>query len=457
MNLKRSLIRVFSANFFQLLVSLIVGFILPSILSVKGYAKLKTYTLLISYIGFFHFGFVDGLFIKYGGKEYSEIDKSILKGEHHFLLILELGLTAIFLTIGLVLKNTILVLFSLSIFPAVLNSFYKNIYQAIGEFKKYSILMYINILSTLIIDMLLVMYFKNTNYVYYCFATILSNVFSVFLFEYNFVKSLYNEKTVINSGIFNNIKSGFFILLGNIIVVLLYSIDKWFVKIFLSINDFAYYSFAVSMLNIITVLVNAISITFYNYLFSNNSPDKIAVLREKLIVLGMYSSCSFFILKMIVVLFIPKYIQSLDIISIIFAIFPYMITINSLYINLYKVKKNESKYFKVVLLVLFVSIIYNSIGIWLYKNTSSIAFATLVTMITWFIYSTKDLKMNIGIKKIYLSLIFITTLFLICSNYLSWYIGLFAYILLLSFIVMIFYRNILIETMKSVKNRKLKR
>ena len=65
MNIKKAILKVFTVNFFQLISSLVVGFCVPMILSIEAYAGLKTYTLLISYIGLFHFGFIDGLFIKY--------------------------------------------------------------------------------------------------------------------------------------------------------------------------------------------------------------------------------------------------------------------------------------------------------------------------------------------------------------------------------------------------------
>ena len=90
MNLKKAVIKVFSANFLQLISSLIVGFIVPIILSIEGYANLKTYTLYISYIAFLNLGFIDGLYIKYGGKKIENIDKRILKGEHNFLFVFQL-------------------------------------------------------------------------------------------------------------------------------------------------------------------------------------------------------------------------------------------------------------------------------------------------------------------------------------------------------------------------------
>ena len=102
MNLKKSIAKVFSANVLQLISSLVIGFIVPVILSIEGYANLKTYTLYVSYIGFFHLGFIDGLYIKYGGKKINEINIGVLKGEHNFLIILEFIVSLILFLISLI-------------------------------------------------------------------------------------------------------------------------------------------------------------------------------------------------------------------------------------------------------------------------------------------------------------------------------------------------------------------
>ena len=363
MNLKKAVIKVFSANFLQLISSLIVGFIVPIILSIEGYANLKTYTLYISYIAFLNLGFIDGLYIKYGGKKIENIDKRILKGEHNFLFVFQLIVSVIVLILGIVFKNVILFLFSISILPIMMQGFFKNLYQATGNFDRYSKIMYTYTLKYMILNVLLALVFRSSDYILYCLTTFGANLISVLVFEFKFLKEYRKEKAVITKEVWNNIKVGFFILLGNLSVVALFGIDKWFVKLFLTTEDFAYYSFAVSMLNIINVLVNAISITFYNYLFENNSVEKINKLKKYLVTLGGGASLGFFALSFIVNYFIKKYIPSLDIIAVTFAVFPYMILINALYVNLYKVNKDEKKYFKVVVSMLVISIVYNLISI----------------------------------------------------------------------------------------------
>jgi len=445
MSFKKSLAKVFSVNLLQLISSLIVGFFVPAVLSIEGYASLKTYTLYMSYIGLLHLGFIDGLYIKYGGKKYEEIDKGTLKSEHIFLVVFQFIISIIFFIVSLLTKNIIIFLFSISILPYMLHTFFKNIFQATGNFEKYSKIMYIYTFTYIILNITLAILLKNDNYIIYCLTTFISNIVSVFAIEIMFLKELKGKKITIKKEILNNIKVGFFILLGNLIVIGLFGIDKWFVKLFLSTEDFAYYSFAVSMLNLINTLINAISITFYNYLFENNDEEKINRLKKYLMILGGFASTAYFALAFIVEFFIEKYVPSLEIIAITFSVFPYMILINALYINLYKVNKKEKHYFKVVLMILLISIIYNIIALILFHNTITIAIATLITLITWVIYSTKDLKKVVADKKMYIYLFGITIIFLISAHYLNWLTG--AIIYLISYIIWTFlvYKDVCID------------
>lgn len=123
MNIRNAIFKVFSANFLQLISSLIVGFFVPAILEIEAYASLKTYSLYVSYVGFLHLGFIDGMYIKYGGKNLREIDKNVLKGEHFSLIIFQLIISAFFIFLGIIKKNYIIILFSLSILPIMIQAF----------------------------------------------------------------------------------------------------------------------------------------------------------------------------------------------------------------------------------------------------------------------------------------------------------------------------------------------
>lgn len=451
MNIKKMILKVFSANFIQLISGIIVGFVVPGVLDITGYADLKTYTLYLSYIGLFHLGFIDGLYLKYGGKKYQDANKEELLGEHFFLILFQLIITIILCLISLAMNNIILLLFSFSILPYMVCSFFKYIYQSFGEFGKYSKIMYIYSITYLILNVLLAFVFRNGNYIFYCITTIIANLLSCIYFEYKFVSELKVRASITWENLNSIFKSGFVLMLGNLAVVLILGIDKWFVKICLSKEDFAYYSFAVSMLNIINTLVSAVSITFYSYLFKNSQKEKLENLKNILIIVGSFASVAYFALSIIVHMFLGKYIPSLSILSITFSIFPYLTVVTSLINNLYKVNKQEKKYLKTVLVILFLSIVYNFVAIIIFRSTLSIAVATLLTIVTWLIYSSIDIKLVKLSFKDYLYLGIVSLTFLFLTHLLDNIIGMICYILIVTILSLICYINTILMYCKKVK------
>lgn len=461
MNIKKAIGKVFSSNLISIISGIIVGFFVPAILSIEGYAYLKTYKLYFSFINLAQFGFLEGIYIKYGGKNYNTINKSVLKSEHVFLVKIGTLIFVLVLFASLLFRHIPLLILSFSILPYIIVNYHKMIYLATGEFSKYSKIVYISTTSYLLLNVFLTFVIKTDNYVYYALTTVLSDVLSIFIVELSFIKSNKNVKTHINNKeMFKLMKVGIVILIGNLAVSFLLSIDKWFVKLFLSVDEFAYYSFAVSMFGIINSLVNSISLTFYNYLFKNTSEKSINKLKDILIVIGAFSSIAYFGFDFLIIEFLPKYINSLKIISITFSTFPYLILINALYLNLYKVNKNEKKYLKVVLSMLVISIIYNIIAIMIWNNTSSLAYATIITLVTWVVYSSKDLnKIHLSSNMIcYMGLLTIS--FIYISNTFNWLTGFILYLADLLLLTMIFYKNVINDikkiTYEIIKNAKKK-
>ncbi|WP_196048934.1 capsular biosynthesis protein [Clostridium saudiense] len=457
MNLRNNIIKIFSVNFLSMISSIVIGFIVPAVLSIEAYSNVKTYAFYISYVGCLHLGFVDGMYMKYGGKDINEIDKREFKNEHNVFIIMQVLISIIFIIIGLLKKDVIIVLMGLSIVPMNTLSFHSLFYQATGQFNEYTKVTSIYTISYLIFNILLAIVFRSQNYIYYCVINLIAYGIVFIALEIKFYKNTKLIKARYDSRVWNNIKVGVFVLLGNLSVMLFYAIDRWFVKIFLGVNDFAYYSFSISMLNIVNVLITAISVTFYNYLSKEENEEKIKKIKKYFILLGAGASLGYFGLAGIVSLFIKKYIPSLSIIAISFAAYPYMIIINSLYVNLYKARRDEKRYLRVVIVMLVVAILYNIIAIVVWKTSEAIAIATTLSFITWYIYSIKDFKyLKSNLKEVgYLSIIII--MFLVFSHYFNWFIGGIGYLIIFVVMSILFYRNEINEIIKILLRRENKK
>src|SRR5690606_33925864 len=124
------------------------------------YGYLKVFTLYLSYIGILHFGFIDGIYIKYGGKQEHEIDKRRLKGEHKFLVLFQLIITLFSGAIGLLFNDLILIAFSIAILPVNIQTLFKFLFQALGDFNIYSKIMIISPNILLIFNIFLIFIIK---------------------------------------------------------------------------------------------------------------------------------------------------------------------------------------------------------------------------------------------------------------------------------------------------------
>jgi len=104
------------------------------------------------------------------------------------------------------------------------------------------------------------------------------------------------------------------------------------------------------------------------------------------------SGAAYYICAIIVQFLLPKYFESLKIVSILFAMFPAVAVINSMYVNLYKSTNQIKKYIWTLVAITCCAIIFNFIGVVLYKSYYSIAIATTVCYYIWLVYSSRHFE-----------------------------------------------------------------
>lgn len=451
MHMKKDVIKVFSSNFINLFIGLIMSFLVPNFLSLDQYAFLKTFTLYVSYVGILHFGFNDGIYIKYGGKLQEKIDREKLKGEHKFLFLFQLAVTIIICLIGFLIHDMILVVFSICILPVNLQNLFRFLYQAIGEFNIYSKIMIIPSILLLIINLFNIYILKINNSWPFILGNIIVYYLVFVILELHFLKNNKNIEAKIDfHEIKQHFKIGFVIMIANLSVLFFYSIDRWFIKFSLSLEEFAIYSFAISMLNIANTLISSITLTLYPYLARKQDEETIYKIKTYFILLGTLACGAYFGFDFIVSNFLKKYIDSLNIISILFAAYPAIIVINALYINLYKVRKLEKKYALTIFKMLIVSIVLNCLALFINKSSISIAAATTVSFFVWYFYSNKDFN-EIKIGTLEVVYLFISTITFLFINYkFNWLIGFILYYLIIVLLNFLFYKNEFIEITKNI-------
>jgi len=442
MNLKKGALYVLFANIINLIISLFTGFVLPKYLSIETYSSIKLFQLYITYTGILHLGFSDGMYLQHGGKSINDVNKEEVVSELHTFRIFQIIITFIAIIISILIKNEMLLFCSLVILPINTGNYFRSLYQAIGEFKKYSRFTNINTLLIFIINLILLLIVKSDNYYVYIIAYIIAYVIYWLLLERENKKIF--GKYIAKSNIEylkRNIKSGFFLMIGNFCNVIFTSIDRIFVQNLLGAIKFAYYSFAVSVENLMNVLITPISTVMYNYLCNNNEVEKVKNLKKIILLFATVIIAVIFPAKFLIDLWITKYKESITVLFFLFAAQFISIIVKSIHINLYKAEKKQKRYFVIMLTVVVLSIILNIIFFNINKSIEMIALATFITNIIWFIIGEFDFKKyKLKIREyIYMFLVLIT--FLIAGRINNAIIGCVIYILVAFVLVVTLMRD----------------
>ena len=380
-SLKKGLLIVFWANFINLTIGLIKGFVLPKYISVESYAYIQSYLLYVSLVGFLHFGYLDGLYLKYGGKKFENIEKKEINITRFNTMLIQIIITIIAIIISIIFKKIIFLLFSISILPLNMITLYKNIFQATGLFKNYSKILNLTTILSFIGQMVLLLC-KVDNFVPYIIVLIIVDYLVWILLEIKVSKAfkIQYELGVSRKQLIENIKDGFPLMIGNFSSVFLTSIDRFCVKIFLDVTDFAYYSFIVRVENLLLVFITPIVTTMYNYFCKVKEIEEIKKIKRLCLITGIFLIGAAFPVKFILEHFLQKYEASKNVLFILFSTEALYLIIKGIYINLFKARKQQKTYFRQLIIILIFGIVSDLLFVKIFKTNEAIAFATLLSL-----------------------------------------------------------------------------
>jgi O-antigen/teichoic acid export membrane protein len=444
-SLAKGMISVLSANLINLVFNLLTNFLLPKYLSVESYAGIKTFQLYCVYIGVLHLGYVDGMFLKYGGKDSSEINREDLSKNLSTLRMFQVFITLPALLLGVVFKNIIMIFFACSITPLNMTQYFKFFYQAVGEFKRYGHVMNIVTLATFTINIILLFVIKSDSLILFLLCYLLVNIVI-----WGFLEIQIRKNTEIHGKFWyisitelqSSIKSGILLMVGNFTSTLLSSMDRWFVKVLLRTIDFAQYSFGVSVESVLNVAITPITVTLYNFFCKHkNDCDLGKKCKSYVTIFATWVVSAAFPAKFIIEVYLTEYIESVTVIFYLFAAQIIYIVVKAIYVNLYKAKEMQCKYFAKLCVVIISGVMFNEVCFRILNNKEAFAIGTLLSAVVWLVLSEwdfKQLRYNL-LECLYLLIEIV--LLIVCGNCFDSIIGFIVYICVTACLDLVVYKK----------------
>jgi O-antigen/teichoic acid export membrane protein len=400
-----------------LALGLVQAFIIPRYLSIESYGYWQMFLLYAGFTGILHLGFINGVHIKWAGKKIVDI-KDEIKKAFVFLIFEEINLVVpIMIASYFLLKPPLQQICLCVLAYAITCNFVTFFIWTCYAIKKFLLLTIANIAQGILffIFIIFLYLFNRFDYQYLMFVTIIQYLmtlsFFLFLFHKYFHINIFTlnhgRKTKLNrpdlkSKLLStltygkeNINVGMFVLLGNFVYVLLFSIDQLMVNSMLSLKQFAIYSFALAVIGIAYTIIIAISQVFFPYLANETNE-----LRNKayklggvaIILIWAVSLCIFLPIITLVEHYLPAYDSSISAIKILVCTIGFGSLIQILHANYFKIYGMQRKYFLLGGLSLLVSIILNLVAIKVWGTLESVAIAVLFSFVIWYIINESSLK-----------------------------------------------------------------
>lgn len=394
----KDIAKVTFSNVIKLLSGILVGFLLPKIIGVTDYGYYKTFTLYATYVGLFHFGFSDGIYLKYGDKNFEELDKSRFRLYTSFLFFLEVGVSLVSaLVFSLSLHGELRLIFvCLAVYMLSTNiiNYYQIISQITKRFNELSTRNIIQSLMTCLSVIILWIVHKCSGDLlsYRIYTIIFTSIFVVLAVWYaiTYKDLTFGKKESFKGNwktLFSFFVIGFPLLIANLCSSFILAIDRQFVNVLFDTDTYAVYAFAYNMLALITTALSAISTVLYPTLKRTNRETlkyNYPFLVETILIFVFACLLVYFPLLAFVPWFLPKYVDSLPIFRIILPGLAVSSTITIVMHNYYKTENKELMFFIKSIIILVLSFVANLIAFFVFKTTISISVASIIIMVIWY-------------------------------------------------------------------------
>lgn len=395
-HLFKSLNYTVTANFLVLGISIILNLVVPKFLGIADYGYWQLYVFYSSYVGFFHLGWIDGIYLKIGGAEYDDLDKNSLGTQLRYLFLFELFLAFLLSTYALLFvsdsnRQMIWLATSVMLVVANLKSFVLFVLQSTNRIKEYAKLSREDRYLYLIGAMCYLLLGGRNPFILIAMDVLSKLIVMIWGLTRikDIVRSRRNSLSETVVTIKENILIGSNLMLGNIASMLILGVSRFWVERKWSIETFGKLSFALSISNMFMLFINSVSVVLYPVLRRTNQsnlPRLYLQVRNVFVPFTFFLMLFFSPIRSLLEWWLPEYSSSLFFMGILFPMIVYEGRV-SLLVNTYLKTMREEKIILVsnvitVLLASFLSFIYiyifESINLTVISITFSLVFRCIL-------------------------------------------------------------------------------
>lgn len=451
-----------ASNLITMIVSTLVVFIIPKLLGVEEYGYWQLYLFYSAYVPFLQFGWSDGVYLRYGGKEYEELDKSLFFSQFIMLFTFQCIIAVVMLVLSdlFVLDiNKLFIIRMTAIYLVLINTRYLFIYilQGTNRFKEYALIIMTD--RVLYIGMVIVFLVLGVReYKLMIIADLIGKFLSFLYVLYKCYDIVFQKISTFYFNLkesINNISAGIKLMFSNTASMLIMGVVRFGIERSWNVSTFGRVSLTLNISNFMMVFINAVGIIMFPILRKTDKkklPSIYETMRTFLMVFMLGILILYYPLRVMLSAWLPQYDSSLLYMALVFPMSVYegkMVLLINTYL---KTLRKEKLMLKINLISLAISVIFSFITTALFRNLD-MAVASIVIILAFRCVLAEIVLskiLNIFVYKDIILELMLTFIFIITGWFINSWISLFIY--LIAYVVyLVFKRKDITNTIINVK------
>lgn len=444
----KNILYAFLAQGIALALSVFMSLIVPKVLNVEQYSYWQLFIFYIGYVGFFHFGLADGVYLRLGGCNYDELDYRELGGELRILFYIQVVLS-VSIGIGVVFSDLLFerkYVIVLTIFYMIISNlsiFFGYVFQAVNQTRLYSLSVIWDRIIVIICFGILV-YFRVADFYVYVLIYSLSKLSSLIYCIVKGWRIVFAAKASFQTSwkrVKEDILAGINIMIANIAGSLILGVGRMVVDQRWGIESFGKFSFSLSLTNFFLLFITQISMVLFPAL-RRVSDEKMKEAYVKLrFLVSVLLPCAFLIyvpMKMFLLNWLPAYEESLQYMVLLLPICTYDGKMQLLCNTYLKVLRKEKQLLRKNIMALTVSVALCLMSGYVFNDVTAVAASMVIAIAVRSVMSELYLSKLMG-ERLFLQIagefalviVFIAAHFCL-SDWAAFSVMLFAYLLFLT-------------------------
>lgn len=391
---------VLFSNGIILLASICSGLLVPKLLGLTQYGLYKLFLLYLGYTALLHFGFVDGVLLVHSGKDYDALPKEQFRTDIRFYTATQMVASLAVIAVAFVYMGTayraVFILLGIDSFLVNLTTYYQCISQGTLRFKELSARKVLQAaLKTLYVVLL-------------CFAkhlvpsyTVTANHYIISLIAIDGILLLWYVITYreLTFGTGEALKKaiprfkdyycfGISLTIAYQVANLILNFDRQFVSMFFTTEIFASYSFAYTLIGLVTTVTGAFAMVLFPNLKRKTEQEIMLLFSDAMslvsIAVALFLLCDY-PLNRFILWFLPDYADSILYLKVIFPSILFSGCINTILFSYYKALNKSHVYFVVSCEILVLSLVLNTAALKLYGTPEAISYASILVLLCWYL------------------------------------------------------------------------